>query len=187
MGGVEQTVSENTISIPSVSGDIVITAIAEETTSHSITNSLVGCSNASDITELEDGSEYSTHFIPDTGYILSDITCTMGGNPVELCTGYELVIPSVSGDIKIDAEATQGIVETLTSDFSANSSPFVFDENPISLSDGDYVEVQVYLSSSSSSASSSAAQNILGDGNDISNWIQNPAAKYLFYYYQSSS
>jgi hypothetical protein len=183
MGGEEQTVSGNTVTIVSVTGDIVVTAVAEETVAYQVVNCLTGCTNANSAVVLDEGASYSTHLVPDSGYILSGISAVMGDSPIEAAAGYVLSVESVSADVEISAEAKQGYVQTLTSDFDAGSSSFLFDENLICLSAGDYVEVQVQLSSSSSSS----AQNILGVGNDISDWIADPCAKYLFYYYQSSN
>lgn len=143
MGGEEQTVSENAVTITSVTGNIVVTAVAEETVTYQVVNCLTGCTNANSAAVLDEGTSYSTYLIPDSGYILSGISASMGDSQIEAAAGYVLSVESVSADVEISAEAKQGYVQTLTSGFDAGSSSFLFDENLIRLSAGDYIEVQV--------------------------------------------
>ena len=88
---------------------------------------MTGCTNANSATVLVEDASYSTYLVPDSGYILSGISATMGDSSIEAAAGYVLNVERVSADIEISAEAKLGHVQTLTSDFDADSSSFIFD------------------------------------------------------------
>lgn len=109
MGGVEQTVTNNTINIASVSGNIVITATAEQdqpTTTYTVTNNLTNATNSNAATSIEEGSAYTATISANQGYNMSSIVCTMGGVE-QTVTNNTINIASVSGNIVITATATQ--------------------------------------------------------------------------------
>lgn len=141
MGGVEQSVSDGQISIQQVTGDIVVTAVAEQAYVHSVTYQLSGCTSNNQETNVEDGKSYTTYLKQDSGYIITDVVATMGGELLDVGVGWEISVGSVSSDIVISANAVSGYVETLTSDYAASGNSFSFDISPMSLSSGDYVEV----------------------------------------------
>lgn len=110
MGGIQQTVTNNTISIASVTGNIVITAVAEQDqptpTTYTITNNLTNATNSNAATSIEGGSSYTATISATQGYHITSIACTMGGVS-QTVTNNTISIASVSGDIVITAVATQ--------------------------------------------------------------------------------
>ena len=109
MGGVDVTsgvVDGNRISIPTVSGDIEITAEAIVNV-YSITNNLTNAENSNTATEITHGSSY-TGTITATSGTLGDVTVTMGGTDISATavTGGVISISSVTAALVITAEAS---------------------------------------------------------------------------------
>ena len=94
MGGVDasQYVSGNVISIPSVTGPVVIRATA--TSAKSITLNLTGCSSSNDATGVSEGESYTTKIDANQDHqcVSPNISVMMGGValPVVLEDGYPL-------------------------------------------------------------------------------------------------
>ena len=131
MGGVQQTVTDNTINIASVSGNIVVTAVASEDTppavSYTITNNLTHATNSNGATTVEEGSAYSATISAEQGYHITSVTCTMGGAQQTVTNNY-INIVSVSGDIVITAVAEEdqpAVTYTITNNLTnvTNSNP----------------------------------------------------------------
>lgn len=109
MGGTQQTVTNNTISIASVTGNIVITAVAEQdqpTVYYTVTNNLTNTTNSNPATTIEEGTSYTATISASQGYNISSVTCTMGG-VAQTVTNNTISIASVTGNIVITATATQ--------------------------------------------------------------------------------
>lgn len=111
MNGINITnsvVSNGKISISSVEGDIIITAIA--TVKYTITKNLTNCSISNGSTSIEEGSAYTAIITPKTGYELDNIKVTMGSTVIkdgtpDSTTSHRINISNVSGNIKISATA----------------------------------------------------------------------------------
>ena len=112
MGGVDVTdtaVSGTTISIASVTGDVVITVSAvsaDYTVSYTLNESV----SSNTTTGVVSGSAYSTTITQNSGYKVTGITVTMGGadlssTAVSVINGVHIInISSVTGDIVITVE-----------------------------------------------------------------------------------
>ena len=131
MGGAQQTVTNNTINIASVSGNIVVTAVASEDTppvvSYTVTNNLTHATNSNGATTVEEGSAYSATISAEQGYHITSVTCTMGGAQ-QIVTNNYINIVSVSGDIVITAVAEEdepAATYTITNNLTnvTNSNP----------------------------------------------------------------
>ena len=116
MDGVDITstaFSSNTISIASVTGDIIITVttavsggVTEKT--YVITHNLVKCTSSNTASDITEGSSYSTSITANEGYTLGNIIVTMGGIDITstAVSGNNINISDVTGNIVIAAEAT---------------------------------------------------------------------------------
>ena len=120
MGGVDITssaVSENIITISSVTGDIVITVTTtatSTTTKYTITNTLSNCTNSNTEISVNENSSYMGNIITNLGYELDSVTVTMGGNNItknvyssNTCRKGIINIPSVTGNIIITITTKQ--------------------------------------------------------------------------------
>jgi hypothetical protein len=113
MGGTDITstaYSNGTISISSVMGNVVITAIASSAplSSFTITNTLTNVTNSNNASTITENDSYSATLTADTGYTLDSVTVTMGGVDIT-STAYSsgtVTIASVTGNIVITASAT---------------------------------------------------------------------------------
>ena len=147
MGGVNITssaYSNGSITINSVTGDIVITIVANaETTTktYTITNNLTNCSNSNSYINIDEGGAYNAVISANSGYELQTVTVTMGGNDVT-STAYSngnITIDSVTGNIVITATA---VLTSLTEAAYSLESELVLDgssnvDTGISLFDAD--------------------------------------------------
>lgn len=114
MGGVDVTdtaVSGTTISIASVTGDVVITVSAvsaDYTVSYTLNESV----SSNTTTGVVSGSAYSTTIRQNSGYKVTGITVTMGGadlssTAVSVNNGVHIInISNVTGDIVITVETS---------------------------------------------------------------------------------
>ena len=120
MGGVDITssaVSENVITISSVTGDIVITVTTtatSTTTKYTITNTLSNCTNSNTEISVNENSSYMGNITTNLGYELDSVTVTMGGNNItknvyssNTCRKGIINIPSVTGNIIITITTKQ--------------------------------------------------------------------------------
>ncbi len=146
MGGVEVAITGYTITISKVTGDIVITAVAEEAASYAINATLSNVINSNALPSVPEGDPYSTYLVPSAGCIITDASCTMGDQEVTISTGYIIDITSVTADVNLVATAVEGTVDTLVTDFYAADAK-VSAETEINFLNGDYVECQMNLSS----------------------------------------
>lgn len=180
MGGVEQAVSGSTISISAVTGDIVVTAMAEETASYQIASSLSNVVNCNSLPSVPADDPYSTYLAPADGYVMSGAHCAMGDQEVEISTGWALSIPQVTADVQISAAAYEGVTDMLVADFQGTG---VTELTTLTadLTCGDYVQVKMNLSSCTETK-----ENVLGFGQNISHWTYVGTSKYLLYYTASS-
>lgn len=131
MGGVTLDNSQvwdaatNTITIPLVTGNITITATAEESTAHTITYNLTGATKSSGPIEVEDGesltaviakgADYPSASDADSGYVVGmlarDIVVLMGGQPLERGVDFTVSQNSADADITISIASVTGNVE----------------------------------------------------------------------------
>lgn len=113
MGGINISAtaySEGTVSIGSVTGNVIITASAVESsvTTHSVTQNLTHVTSSFDGESVNDGAEFTATLTAEQDYTLGTVTVTMGGNDITN-TAYDdgvVTITSVTGDVVITAEAT---------------------------------------------------------------------------------
>ena len=112
MGGVDVTdtaVSGTTISIASVTGDVVIT-VSAVSADYSVSYTLNNSVSSNTTTGVVSGSAYSTTITQNSGYKVTGITVTMGGadlssTAVSVINGVHIInISSVTGDIVITVE-----------------------------------------------------------------------------------
>lgn len=128
MGGVDitsQSISNNTITIPNVSGDIVIT-LSASVNEITITNNLTHVVNGNTSTKVNYGSSYAATLSAEEYYRISGVTITMGGVDItgDVYSNGLINIPSVNGDIVITASAehiTANVTYNLTSVRSSNT------------------------------------------------------------------
>lgn len=86
-------------------GDIVINATAAAVTTYTITNNLTNCTNSNPATNIEQGNSYSATITANSGYLIDNVTCTMGGVSQPVVNGV-ISIASVTGNIIINATAS---------------------------------------------------------------------------------
>lgn len=134
MGGADITgtsYSGGNIYIASVTGDIVITATAaeqaEETTTYTITNTLINCTSSNSAVSVEENAAYSATITPNDGYTLTGATVsvTMGGADVTSTVYADgvITIAAVTGDVVISIQAANPNVGVfLLADLSVETS-----------------------------------------------------------------
>ena len=114
MGGVDVTdtaVSGTTISIASVTGDVVIT-VSAVSADYSVSYTLNNSVSSNTTTGVVSGSAYSTTITQNSGYKVTSITVTMGGadlssTAVSVNNGVHIInISNVTGDIVITVETS---------------------------------------------------------------------------------
>ena len=114
MGGVDVTdtaVSGTTISIASVTGDVVIT-VSAVSADYSVSYTLNESVSSNTTTGVVSGSAYSTTITQNSGYKVTSITVTMGGadlssTAVSVNNGVHIInISNVTGDIVITVETS---------------------------------------------------------------------------------
>ena len=114
MGGVDVTdtaVSGTTISIASVTGDVVIT-VSAVSADYSVSYTLKESVSSNTTTGVISGSAYSTTIRQNSGYKVTGITVTMGGadlssTAVSVINGVHIInISNVTGDIVITVETS---------------------------------------------------------------------------------
>ena len=119
MGGADissTVVTGNNINIPSVTGDIVITAIATASvstpTTYTVTNNLSHCSTSNASNTVNKNGSYNATISVNNGYTLSSIVVTMGGTDItsQVVSGNSINIASVTGDVVITVTTT--VVQT---------------------------------------------------------------------------
>ena len=121
MGGTNITssaVSNNTITIQEVTGNVVITAIAEVIT-YTITNTLTQCSTNNSNNSITKDSRYTATLTANSGYRIKTITVTMGGTNItsSAVSNDTVTIAKVIGNVVITAVAeiiSYPITNTLT-------------------------------------------------------------------------
>lgn len=114
MGGTNITntaLNGNSINISNVTGDIVITANATQIapSTYTITNNLTNCTNSNDAKSVSAKKSYSATINVDTGYVLSTLTVTMGGEDItnDVVNQNVITINSVTGNVIITAQAIE--------------------------------------------------------------------------------
>ena len=113
MGGVDVTsscVSNNNISISSVTGDVVITVTTVATVkTYNITNNLTNATNSNSATNIAENTSYNATIKANSGYIISSITITMAGTDITntVLNNNVINISSVTGNIVITATAQE--------------------------------------------------------------------------------
>ena len=121
MGGADitsTTVSDGIISIPKVTGAIMITAAASvPSVNYTITRNLTNCASSNTANTIAEGAAYTTTLSP-TGTFkkLGTITVTMGGTDISASavSGSVVTIEKVTGDITITCSAViTNIVEAV--------------------------------------------------------------------------
>lgn len=120
MGGqdISNLVVDNVLTIPSVTGDIVINFTAKALPSYSITRNLVGCESSSTVSKVTEGKPHTETFSAlGDGYSLNGaiISVTMGGQDIsnKVVDGV-LTIESVTGNIVINITAKEVVTYNIT-------------------------------------------------------------------------
>lgn len=106
--------------IASVTGDIVITAVAVETAEtvlYTVTNNLVNLSTSNSAVSVEKGTSYTATLTVAEGYAFDTVTVTMGGADVtaDVYADGVINITAVTGDVVVTAV---GVVKDMTFDDS---------------------------------------------------------------------
>lgn len=123
MGGTDITssvYSNGNINITNVTGNIVITATAiessTEVTSYTITKNLTNIAINNSLSSINEGSSYSAILTANSGYTLGTVTVTMGGNDItsSAYSNGSINISSVTGNIVITASGVSIPVITLS-------------------------------------------------------------------------
>lgn len=78
------------------------------TTTYSVTNNLTNCTSNNSSVSVNENSSYSAKITANSGYNLSTVNVTMGGNDItsDVYSNGNITIPSVTGNIVITATAT---------------------------------------------------------------------------------
>ena len=112
MGGIDVTssvYSNGNINITNVTGNIIITATAiessTEVTSYTITKNLTNVTINNSLSSINEGSSYSATLTANSGYTLGTVTVTMGGNDItsSAYSNGSINISNVTGNIVITA------------------------------------------------------------------------------------
>lgn len=90
-------------------GDLVL----DSNTYYSVTKNLTNCVIDNSATQVVEGGSYSATISANSGYDLSSVVVTMGGNPVTVSGGV-INIDNVTGDIIITAEAIEQVATVYT-------------------------------------------------------------------------
>lgn len=106
------------INISRVTGDMVITAVAEPIT-YAITNTLTQCSTNNSNNTITKDSRYTATLTANNGYRIKTITVTMGGTDItsSVVSNNAITIAKVTGNVVITAVAeiiSYSITNTLT-------------------------------------------------------------------------
>ncbi len=114
MGGKDVTntvVNNNTITIASVTGNIVITAKAIIVTpsTYTITNNLTNCTTSNNAKTVSANGKYSATITVNTGYVLSTFNVSMGGVDItdSVVNQNTITINSVTGNVIITVKAIE--------------------------------------------------------------------------------
>ena len=115
-------IKNNTISIPNVTGNVVICVNAKvdpnsAPATYSITNNLTNFTTNNDSTSIARNASYEAKLTPKDGYKTKSVEVTIGGNKnVYAVNNNKITIGSVRGDVEITAIATNEPdgVESLT-------------------------------------------------------------------------
>lgn len=132
MGGADITAaaydsSTGTVTIPEVTGDIVITASAIAN-ARAVTYDLTNAASSNTASYANDGDSYTTTLTANSGYALSSVTVTMGGMDITN-TAYNantgiVSIASVTGDVVITAVAVVSRTDVLRQSVASDGSPY---------------------------------------------------------------
>ncbi len=78
-------------------------------TSYTVTNNLTNCTTNNSDTSVSNGSSYSATLSPNSGYVMSSIVVTMGGNDISstVVSGNNISISNITGNIVITAVASE--------------------------------------------------------------------------------
>lgn len=113
MGGtdISSMYAGGVLSIPEVTGNIVISITAAAIPVYGISRNLVNCSSDKTTSSIKDGESYTETITANEGYTLrgGNITVTMGGVDISssLASNGVLTIEAVTGDISISVEAAK--------------------------------------------------------------------------------
>lgn len=112
MGGVDITstaYSGGVITIESVTGPVVISVVAREIPSYSVTNNLTGVTTNNSANKVSEGDNYAATLTVEDGYALNSLAITMGGVDITETVYHEdvIYISKVTGDIVITAIASE--------------------------------------------------------------------------------
>ena len=130
MGGIDITTaaydsSTGAITVPVVTGDIVITASAISN-ARSITYALTNAASSNTVSIVNDGDSYTTTLSANSGYALSSVTVTMGGiditDSVYNADTGTVSIPAVTGNVVITAAAVVSRTDVLRKSVSSDGT-----------------------------------------------------------------
>lgn len=107
---------------------------------YTVTNNLTNCTSSNSAGEVIGGESYFATITADSGYELSSVTVTMGGNPVTV-SGGTISIASVTGDIVITAVATEKTVTPTDNNLAAPDDTYWKEGYKLSISGGGTAEL----------------------------------------------
>ena len=117
--------STGAITIPVVTGDIVITANAIAN-ARAITYDLTNAASSNTASYVNDGDSYTTTLTANSGYALSSVTVTMGGiditDSVYSAGTGTVSIPAVTGNVVITAAAVVSRTDVLRQSVSSDGT-----------------------------------------------------------------
>ena len=118
MGGVDITstaLSEHTINISKVTGNVNINVITREIESYRITNKLTNCTNSNTVSSVLKNKSYAGSIVSNEGYDLYSITVTMDGADITTSSvsGNSINISNVTGDVIITAVCTKEVSDII--------------------------------------------------------------------------
>lgn len=104
-----------TVKYETADGDVINigSMVLDSNVYYSITKNLTNCTISNSATSIVEGESYSATITANSGYELSTVTVTMGGNAVTV-SGGAISIASVTGNIVITAVAEEVSVEPVT-------------------------------------------------------------------------
>ena len=129
---VPNAYSNGTITVPNVTADVYVTAVATEnvTPTYTISRTLSHVTLGNDAVSIQEGQTYTSTIIPDTGYNIDSVTVTMANVTVQNAfddTNNTITVANVTGNLVITASASQPVVvppNILTESFTSHGTTY---------------------------------------------------------------
>lgn len=131
-----------------------------------ITYNLTNCISTSSVTSVESNKPYSTNLATQTGYTITSVTVTMGGQDVTagVVSGGSIQIPQVTGDVVITAVATKEL-SSITATYTQSGT--VYDTDSLDSLKSDLVVTANYSDGTSETVTDYTLSGTLAEGTSV--------------------